>query len=112
MSLAEFCHIIGVGNVGKTDRMKSHPSKPRALSDSLCSGDLKEIRRGKISRILFPHIRYLAYYIARGVLARENTSNITDPDLAIWAAALEGDDTSNIGTLLARLLATNGDKGL
>ena len=60
---------------------------------------------------MFPHIRYFAYYIARGVLARDNTSNIAAPDIAILAAALKGDYTYNIGALIARRLVTNGEKG-
>ena len=45
------------------------------------------------------------------MLARGNTSNISAPDIAILAAALEGSDTYNIGALIARRLVTNGEKG-
>ena len=64
MSLAEFCDVIGVRNVGKTTRINAQPYELRALFTSLCSKDPKDIHRGKISSILFPHIRYFAYYIA------------------------------------------------
>ena len=64
MSLAEFCEVLGVQNVGRMDKMKLQPSNLKALFNSLCSGDPREIRRGKISGIQFPHIRYFAYYIA------------------------------------------------
>ena len=111
MTLAEFCDILGVQNVGRTDRINTQPAGLKALYISLCSGDPKEIRRGKISGILFPHIRYFAYYIARGVLARGNTSNISAPDLAILAAALGRDRTYNLGAVIARHLHSNSEKG-
>ena len=75
MSLAKFSQVLGVRNVGKTTRMKSQPSELKDLFNSLCSENPREIRRGKISSILFPHIRYFAYYIARGVLARDTGPN-------------------------------------
>ncbi|KAE8813819.1 hypothetical protein D1007_09010 [Hordeum vulgare] len=101
----------GVWNVGKTTRMKVQPYELKSLFASLCSKDPQDILPGKISSILFPHIRYFAYYIARGVLARDNTSNISAPDLAIFAAALSGDNTYNIGALIARCLIANSGKG-
>ena len=54
---------------------------------------------------------YFAYYIARGVLARDNTSNISAPDIAILATALSGRFDYNVGALIARCLAMNGNKG-
>src|ERR1041385_3762084 len=36
ISLARFCDIIGVSNVGHTTRMKSQPTELRTLFDSLC----------------------------------------------------------------------------
>ncbi|KAE8787567.1 hypothetical protein D1007_38384 [Hordeum vulgare] len=111
MSLAEFCDVIGVRNVGKTTKMKVQPYKLKSLFASLCSKDPRDIHRGKISNILFPHIRNFTYYIARGVLARDNTSNILALDLAILATALLGDNTYNIGALIARRLIANNSKG-
>ncbi|KAE8788173.1 hypothetical protein D1007_37871 [Hordeum vulgare] len=109
-AVAEFCDIIDVRNVGKMTKMNVQPYDLKSLFASLCSMDPQEIHQGKISGILFPHIRYFAYYIARGVLAHDNTSNISAPDLAILAAALLGDNTYNIGTLIARRLVANSGK--
>src|ERR1041385_4299025 len=67
MSLAQFCDIIGVPNASQTAKMNTHPSKLRTLFNSLCCQEESDIRRTKISIILFPHIRYFAYFIARGV---------------------------------------------
>src|SRR3954466_3983131 len=64
-----------------------------------------------ISNILFPRLRYFAYYIARGVLARDNTSSTSSPDTAIMANALTGEHEYHVGTLIARRLSANGNKG-
>ncbi|KAE8806286.1 hypothetical protein D1007_17528 [Hordeum vulgare] len=108
---ADFFDILGVRNVGKTTKMKVQPYELKSLFTSLCRKDPQDIHRGKISNVLFPHIRYFAYYIARGVLARDNTSNISAPDLAILAAALLGDNTYNIGFLIVIRLVANSGKG-
>ena len=101
MPLEKFCEIIGVPNVGRTAKMTSQPSELRTVFNSLCSMDTRDIHRSKISSILFPHLRYFAYYVARGVLARDNTSNISAPDIAILAAALSGRSDYNLGALIA-----------
>src|SRR3954469_1075058 len=111
MTLEKFCEIIGVPNVGRTGRMTSQPSELKTVFNSICNIDTRDIRRSKISSILFPHLRYFAYYIARGVLARDNTSNISALDIAILAAALSGRSDYNLGVLIARRLAMNGNKG-
>ncbi|KAE8816208.1 hypothetical protein D1007_06332 [Hordeum vulgare] len=105
------CAAAGVQNVGKTTRMEVQPYELKSLFASLCSKDPQDIHRGKISSILFPNIRYFTYYIARGVLAHDNTSNISAPDIAILAAALLGDNTYNIGALIAHRLVANNGKG-
>ena len=110
MPLSRFCEIIGVPNTGKTIKMNSHPSELRTLFNSLCNEDLKDIQRLKISSILFPHIRYFAYFIARGVLARDNTSNCSTLDIAILADALSRESKYNVGALIARRLAANSNK--
>ncbi|KAE8767079.1 hypothetical protein D1007_61603 [Hordeum vulgare] len=107
----KLCAAVGVRNVGKTTKMKVQPYKLKSLFASLCSKDPQDIHQGKISSILFPHISYFAYYISRGVLARDNTSNISSPDLAILAAALLGENTYHIGSLIARRLVANSGKG-
>src|SRR4051812_17499415 len=57
---------------------------------------------------MFPHLRYFAYYIARGVLATSNTST---PDTAIMENALSGKHEHHVCSLIAKRLATNSSKG-
>src|SRR3954466_5996308 len=64
-----------------------------------------------ISSILFSHLRYFAYIIARGMLARDNTSNSSAPDVAIPVNTLSGESKCNVGALIARRLDANGNKG-
>src|SRR4051812_28263549 len=90
MYLARFCDIIGVPNVGQTAKMNSQPSELRTVFSSFCSQETRDIHHSKISSILFPHLRYFAYFIARGVLARDNTSSSSASDIAILANALSG----------------------
>src|ERR1041385_7067462 len=111
MSLAQFCDIIGVSNVGQTAKMVSQPSELRTLFNSLCYQEETDIQRTKISSILFPHLRYFAYYIARGVLARENTSSGSAPDFAIYANALSDRNDYNVGALISWPLVMNSNKG-
>src|SRR4051812_7173982 len=111
MPLEKFCEIIGVPNVGLTLKMSSQPSELRTVFNSLYSMDTRDIHRSKISSILFPHLRYFAYFTARGVLARDNTSKSSTPDIAIFANALSRESTYNVGALIARCLVANGNKG-
>src|ERR1041385_2598750 len=110
MSLAQFCEIIGVSNAGQTAKMTTQPSELRTLFNSLCCQEESDILRTKISSILFPHIRYFAYFFARGVLARDNTRNGSAPDFAIYANALSDKNDYNVGDLIARRLVMKSNK--
>src|SRR3954468_24594469 len=68
MPLSRFCEIIGVSIIGQTAKMNTQPTELRTLFNSLCSQDTKDIQRSKISSVLFPHLRYFTYFIARAVL--------------------------------------------
>ena len=69
------------------------------------------IRRGKIQNIQFQELRYLAYYISRGMIARENAGNMTYGILAMMQVATSGKPSYNIGAIIARRLRTNSGKG-
>ena len=59
----------------------------------------------------FPEIGYFAYYLARCVLARENTSNSTNLDLAIMLAVVDRNYTYSIGAQIARRVSNNASRG-
>ena len=105
MSLDEFCSAIGVTNLGNTGRIAS-PTDLHHLYSSLCHQDTRTSQRSKNSCMQFPEIRYFAYY-----LARENTSNSTNLDLAIMLAAVAKDYTYSIGAQIARRVSNNASRG-
>src|SRR4051812_30770214 len=70
MYMARICEAIGVPNAGKKARVNSQRTELRTLFNSLFNQDTKDLHCSKISSILFPHLRYFTYFIARGVSAR------------------------------------------
>src|SRR3954468_13488294 len=110
MPMSNFCEALGLLDEGEKAKKNSQPIALKTLLDSFCSTNARDPNREKVSNILFPHLRYFAYYIARGVLARDNTSNTSSPDTAIMANALSGKHAYRMGTLIARHLAANGNK--
>ena len=74
----------------------------------MTNDDDRVAQRGKIRNIQLPALRYFAYYLTTSVLGRENTSNISNYQLAFLAATLYGEDKYNLGSLIARRLAARG----
>ena len=90
MPMSRFCEALGLPDKGKKVKMSSQPIELKTLFDSFCSSDTRDLHRQKISNILFPHLRYFTYYIARGVLARDNASNTSSPDTVSWRTPSQG----------------------
>src|SRR3954466_4315218 len=112
MPMSIFCEALGLpGLVEKKKRKNVQTVALNTLLDSFCNTEVRSSNRQKISNIMFAHLRYFAYYIARGVLARDNTSSISTHDTAIMANALSGKHEYHVGSLIAKRLATNGNKG-
>src|SRR4051812_34855651 len=112
MPMSTFCEALGLsGLVEKKKRKNVQIVALNTLLDSFCNTEVRSSNRQKISNIMFPHHRYFAYYIARGVLTRDNTSNTSTPDTAIMANALSGKHEYHVGSLIAKCLATNSNKG-
>src|SRR3954470_11855469 len=111
MPMSNFCEALGLPDRGEKAKKNSQTIALKTVLDSFFSTDARDPNRQKISNILFPHLRYFAYYIARGVLARDNTSNTSSSDTAIMVNALSGKHEYHVGTLIARRLAANGNKG-
>ena len=112
MPMNRFCEVLGLPGLVEKKKRKNIPTvEINTLLDSFCNTEVRKSNRQKISNIMFPHLRYFAYYIARGVLARDNTSSTSTPDTAIMENALSGKHEHHVGTLIARRLATNSTKG-
>ena len=93
---------LGLPDEGEKKRKNSQTVALNTLLDSFCSTEVRPSNSQKISNILFPHLRYFTYYIARGVLARDNTSSTSTPDTAIMANALSGKHEYHVGSLIAK----------
>src|ERR1043165_8004211 len=112
MPMNIFCEVLGLPGLVEKKKRKNIPTvEIYILLDSFCNTEVRPSNRQKISNIMFPHLRYFAYYIARGVLARDNTSNTSTPDIAIMENALSGKHEYHVGSLIAKRLATNSNKG-
>src|ERR1044072_358596 len=112
MPMINFCEFLGLPGLVEKKKRKNTPTvEINTLLDSFCNTEVRPSNRQKISNIMFPHLRYFAYYIARGVLARDNTSNTSTPDTAIMANSLSGKHEYHVGSLIAKRLATNSNKG-
>ena len=85
MSLDEFCSTIGVTNHGTHKRI-TETTELHELYSRLCLQHEKTKQRSKISCFQNPAVRYFAYYLSTGVLARENTSTTPSLDLGIGRA--------------------------
>src|SRR4051812_23711299 len=88
MPMTIFFEALGLPDVGEKKKTNAQTVALNTLLDSFCNTEVRKSNRQKISNILFPHLRYFAYYIARGLLARDNTSSTSTPDTAIMANAL------------------------
>src|SRR3954471_968133 len=111
MPMSIFCEAFGLPDIGEKKRKNSQTVALNTLLDSFCNTEVRPSNRQKISNIMFPPLRYLAYYIPRGVLTRDNTSITSTPDTATMVNALSGKDEYHVGSLIAKRLATNSNKG-
>src|SRR3954470_23731175 len=111
MPMNRFCEVLCLPGLVEKKKRKNIPTvEINTLLDSFCKTEVRPSNRQKISNIMFPHRRYFAFYIARGVLARDNTSSTSTPDTAIMENALSGKHEHHVGTLIAGHLATNSTK--
>src|ERR1043165_7668758 len=105
MPMSKFFEALGLPGLVEKKKRKNIPTVAlNTLLDSFCNTEVRPYNRQKISNITFPHLRYFAYYIARGVLARDNTSSTSMPDTAIMANALSGEHEYHVGSLIAKCL--------
>ncbi|KAK1662267.1 hypothetical protein QYE76_050426 [Lolium multiflorum] len=108
MELEEFCRALDIAPVGTTRRIDDNPRDLLELYRGITEDDCRTIQRGKIRNIQLPAIKYFAYYIATSILGRENTSNISSYHLAFLNAALTGETSYHLGSLIARRLSSRG----
>ena len=80
MSLDEFCNAIGVANTGSWGETGADSNAELVnFWHSISVGSLDRLMRGKFTHIQHPSLRHFALFLARGFLARDNTSACTGP---------------------------------
>jgi hypothetical protein len=80
MSLEEFCKAIDVPNVESWEEIPSDSNQLlREFWRSISADEPLDIRRGNLSHIQHPRLRYYALFLVRGFLARKNTTACTGP---------------------------------
>ena len=107
MSIDEFCKAINVPNVGSWEESPSDSDALlRELWRSISVDVPLDIRRGKLSHIQHPGLRYFALFLVRGFLARKNTTACTGPVIYLLRCAKEVTYPDyNLGVILARTLS-------
>src|SRR3954465_9192033 len=63
MPMSIFCQALGLSDIGEKKRKNSQTVAINTLLDSFCNTEVRRSNRQKISNIMFPHLRYFAYYI-------------------------------------------------
>ena len=107
---SDFCRTIGVTNQGYFGKI-TNPAELHDLYSRLRYQHKKTKQRSKTSCFQHPAVRYFAYYLYTGVLARESTSTTPSPDLAIMLAAVDKNYSFSVGAQIARRIDNNSVKG-
>lgn len=106
MSLEEFCKAIRVPTTGLWDETYADSREELVTFwRSIAKNIPERMNRGKLTCIQHPGLRYFALFLARGFLARDNTSACTGPMIYLLKCAMENTTpVYNLGTILARTL--------
>ena len=89
-------------------RILANPPVLAQTYQEVTDNDTRSAHHGKIRNIQFPAIKYFVYYLTTSVLGRENTSNVSNLQLAFLTGALKGEFPYNLGTSIARRFAARG----
>jgi hypothetical protein len=106
-----FCAAVRVPRWGSRGKMKERPKPLMDLYEEIFQGRSFLGEDGKIRNICLPSIQYFAYFITKCVLAKKVANKLSCCDLAFIAAALRGDRTYDLGSLIAFHLDANRKKG-
>lgn len=106
MTLEEFCKAIRVPTTGVWEETHADSKEELvAFWHSIAKNIPDKINRGKFTCTQHPGLRYFALFLARGFLARDNTSACTGPMIYLLKCAKENTPSEyNLGAILARTL--------
>src|ERR1041384_651919 len=110
MPMSKFCKVLGLPGLVEKKKRKNIPTvEINTLLDSFCNTEVRKSNRKKISNIMFSRLRYFAYYIARGVLDRDNTCSTSTPDTAIMENALSRKHEHHVGAPIFQRVDTHNN---
>ena len=78
---------------------------------SLCYGENRGVRQGRIKSIHFPAIQYFALFNGKCIVGKQDCSILCAPDLSLIHTALTGERNYNLGAIVARRLQHNAKSG-
>ena len=78
---------------------------------SITVGESRDIAQATIGSIHFPAIHYFALFIGRCINGKDEACHMCVPDLSILRSAVLGDQTYNLGAIVAHRLHHNRFNG-
>ena len=108
MSLRHFCVVCRIPYEGELE--EPHHEDVGGFVNTI---DVEEPKRGseaKVSSIHFPVLCYFAIFASRCLIGSGNSGNLSIPDIIILQHALLGDNSCNMGAVVAKQLALNRTK--
>ena len=78
---------------------------------SLCYGENRGVRQGRIKSIHFLAIQYLALFNEKCIVGKQDCSILCAPDLSLIHTALTCENNNNLGAIVARRLQHNAKSG-
>ena len=105
LPLHEFCEICLLPSDGGM-----HEPKPEEFEDflqTLTVGETRGVSHARATSLEFPSMHYFSLFIGKCINFMERGGGLTAPTLAILRRALYGDNTYNIGAIVARRLNLN-----
>jgi hypothetical protein len=107
MSLKKLCDALHLPHTGSWKEVPmSSDEELAAFWASISVKILDHLHRAKLNHIQHPGLRIFVAFLARGFLARDNSTAYTAPILHLLKCAKEGiASTYNLGVMLARTLS-------
>ena len=105
----DFCQVCLIPFEGSVE--EPHRDDVDGFIDTIVVGEMRKVSDTRITSIHFPVLRYFAIFASRCLIGRGNSGNLSLPDITMLQHALLGDNSFNMGAVVAKWLALNHTKG-
>ena len=106
MNFVRFCKLPFLGSVEEP-----HRNDVEGFIDTIAVGETRKVSDARITSIHFPVLRYFAIFSSRCLIGRENSGNLSSPDIVILRHAFFHDINFSLGAIVAKRLNMNRTKG-